>query len=97
MKYIKKFELINITPETESTHELKVGDYVKYIKFTNPDDDLNDPHLLYKIIKINIWSNEPYVIERIIAKSIRPRFEYAKKSELIYVPDYEVTANKYNL
>ena len=97
MKHLKSFELINIISESEKTHELKVGDHVKFIKFARPDDDLNDPHFLYTIKSINIWSKEPYYIERVRFGSLKTKFDFAKKSDLIYVPDYEITANKYNL
>ena len=86
MKYIKTYEIINY--QKEWIPKYKIGDFVR-IQGEN--------------YKLGDWKSEPYKIKKIgndndyLLDTGIGGYIWRKEKYLVFVPEYEITAKKYNI
>jgi len=85
MKYIKQFESLN----------LKLGDHVKYTHNEKPED-YKYLHL-YTVVDIDNWTHSVYKYK--IKKETPGTYKviWAKRDDLLFIPEHELVANKFNI
>lgn len=96
MKYIKQYEEYRDININDENFILNIGDKVFYQEYSWQKIDINQP--IYKIIDRD--GHTPnisgYEIERLIEPELYSK-HWVDRHQLIFIPEHELSANKYNL